>query len=315
MKLAPYYMPTEMLNHAWFTPDTPLVLIDLASADPACSPLHLPPVPVIGIGDEAHPLAAQMDMIVATNDQARKAAENIIGNPHAAALLVQLLRQIEGCAPAHALKMESLAYSVLQGSAEHQAWSDNRAPAAEYPAGHVEAERLDDSLHIILQRPEGFNQIDRIMRDQLREYFELAAIDGEIKSIRLTGAGRCFSMGADLREFGTTRDPATAHQIRLATLPAHAIAACADRLEVHVQGACVGSGLEMAAFAARITASPKAWFQLPELVMGLIPGAGGCVSLSRRIGRAKAAQMILSAERISAQTALAWGLVDALIED
>jgi enoyl-CoA hydratase/carnithine racemase len=89
----------------------------------------------------------------------------------------------------------------------------------------------------------------------------------------------------------------------------------ADRAEifhVHVQGACVGAGLEMAAFAARLIATPEAWFQLPELAMGLIPGAGGCVSVPRRIGRQRAALMFLSGRRINAATALRWGLIDAI---
>jgi enoyl-CoA hydratase len=76
----------------------------------------------------------------------------------------------------------------------------------------------------------------------------------------------------------------------------------------------VGAGLEIAAFAARLTASPNAWFQLPELAMGLIPGAGGCVSVPHRIGRQRATLMMLSGRRISAITALHWGLIDA-IED
>ena len=77
----------------------------------------------------------------------------------------------------------------------------------------------------------------------------------------------------------------------------------------------MGSALEMAAIAGRITASPSAWFQLPELAMGVLPGAGGCVSVSRRIGRQRTALMILSGKRIGAQTALKWGLIDAIIDD
>lgn len=153
------------------------------------------------------------------------------------------------------------------------------------------------------------------MRDALREAFELAALDPEIDRVTLRGLGKAFSVGADLAEFGTTRDPATAHAIRMQTLPAHAIARCADKFEVHIQGACIGAGLEMVAFARRVTAGPRAWFQLPELAMGLIPGAGGCVSVSRRIGRQGAAMMILSGRRIDASAALALGLVDAIMDD
>jgi enoyl-CoA hydratase/carnithine racemase len=91
-----------------------------------------------------------------------------------------------------------------------------------------------------------------------------------------------------------------------------ALVARAGSFSVHVQGACVGAGLEMAAFAARLIATPEAWFQLPELAMGLIPGAGGCVSVPRRIGRQRAALMFLSGRRINAATALRWGLIDAI---
>jgi enoyl-CoA hydratase/carnithine racemase len=70
--------------------------------------------------------------------------------------------------------------------------------------------------------------------------------------------------------------------------------------------------LEIAAFGNRVTATSNAWFQLPELVMGLIPGAGGCVSVPRRIGRQRAALMILSGRRVNAATALHWGLIDAI---
>jgi enoyl-CoA hydratase/carnithine racemase len=68
----------------------------------------------------------------------------------------------------------------------------------------------------------------------------------------------------------------------------------------------------MVAWARRIVAAPDAWFQLPELAMGLLPGAGGCVSISRRIGRQRTALMLLSSKRIPARVALDWGLIDAI---
>jgi enoyl-CoA hydratase/carnithine racemase len=173
-------------------------------------------------------------------------------------------------------------------------------------------ERAGSALHIVLSRPEARNAIDRELRDRLFDAFTIAAVDPDIRSIKLRAVGPVFSMGGDLDEFGTTRDPATAHLIRSRTLPALALTQRADVLEVHVQGACVGAGLEIAAFAGRLTAAPDAWFQLPELSMGLIPGAGGCVSVPRRIGRQRAALMILSGRRINARTALRWGLIDAI---
>lgn len=315
MNLGPYVLPALCFVQPWFRVDHDFVIVDLSQTGPEITALHLPPVPVIGIGAPSHPLAGQLDMLVPTEEAAFRSAQNILANPMAAALLVQLLRRIEKCSVAEGLHLESLTYSVLQGGAEHGSWLGRPREMAAHTKGNICVERRDAQMTIHLDRPDAHNQIDRFMRDQLREAFELGAMDDDIHRISLTGAGRSFSLGADLGEFGSTRDPAAAHLIRLATLPAHAIAACADKLHVHVQGACVGSGLEMAAFARHITATQKAWFQLPELAMGIIPGAGGCVSVTRRIGRAKAAQMILSGQRISALTALEWGLVDALVAD
>jgi enoyl-CoA hydratase/carnithine racemase len=94
--------------------------------------------------------------------------------------------------------------------------------------------------------------------------------------------------------------------------PARTLAACADRVRVELHGACVGAGIELAAFAWRVVAKPDAFFQLPEVTMGLVPGAGGTVSIPRRIGRQRAAYLALSAARLDAETALTWGLVDAI---
>jgi enoyl-CoA hydratase/carnithine racemase len=79
-----------------------------------------------------------------------------------------------------------------------------------------------------------------------------------------------------------------------------------------VHGACAGAGVELPAFAGRVIADPGTTFLLPELAMGLIPGAGGTVSLPRRIGRERTAKLALSGEPIDAKTALDWGLVDEL---
>jgi enoyl-CoA hydratase/carnithine racemase len=289
------------------------VPVDALPVDPTM--VGLPHFPVIGIGDAADPRAAWLDAVVEAPVTADMLAQAIAANPAAAAITVQLLRRIEGLDVETALFQESLAYGVLQSSAEHAAWLNAQPPAAPLPQGRVIADRRDDVLHIRLDRTAARNAIDRDMRDALRELFTLAALDPELRIVRLTGAGKAFCVGADLSEFGTTRDPATAHLIRTQTLPAHAIARCASKLEAHIQGGCVGSGLEMAAFAARISAASNAWFQLPEVGMGIIPGAGGCVSVSRRIGRQRAALMILSGRRINAATALDWGLVDTIMDD
>jgi enoyl-CoA hydratase/carnithine racemase len=92
--------------------------------------------------------------------------------------------------------------------------------------------------------------------------------------------------------------------------PARLMASLASRTEVRLHGACMGAGIELPAFAGRVVADPNAVIALPELSLGLIPGAGGTTSLPRRIGRQRTALLALSGMHLDARTALTWGLVD-----
>lgn len=275
----------------------------------------LPPRPIIGVGDRTHPLARWLDAVVEPPITLDRLARSILANPIAAGICVQLLRSIDRQSVADALLAESLGYGVLQAGAEHRRWLAGRDPPPAAAPGELRVERGGSELVLTLARPEAGNAIDRTLRDALRETFDAAALDSSLARIVLRGEGKAFCLGGDLAEFGTSTDPAKAHAIRMRTLPAHGIARVAHLLWVRVDGACVGAGVEMAAFAVHVAATPRAWFQLPELAMGLIPGAGGCVSLPRRIGRQRAALLMLSGRRIGARTALEWGLIDAIERD
>jgi enoyl-CoA hydratase len=215
------------------------------------------------------------------------------------------------------LLVESMAFATLQGGPEFRAWLAARglcaAPEPE-PEPPIRLDRRGERLCVTLNRPAHRNAVNRAMRDALVEALDLVLVDASLATVELSGAGRCFSVGGDLMEFGQTPDPATAHMIRTIRSPAMALARVGDRLVVRLHGVCVGAGVEFAAFGRHVVARPGASFQLPELGMGLIPGAGGCVSLPRRIGRQHTAWLALSGRRIGARTALAWGLIDA-IED
>jgi enoyl-CoA hydratase/carnithine racemase len=154
------------------------------------------------------------------------------------------------------------------------------------------------------------------MRDALCEALAVAEGDPGVARVQLDGAGPCFSAGGDLDEFGTHADPSTSHVVRSARNAGRQLSHLAERLgpalEARVHGACVGAGVELPAFCGRVVARPDAWFQLPEVSMGLVPGAGGTASLPRRIGRQRTAWLALSGARLAAETALDWGLVDAL---
>ena len=305
---------TLRVGSDWADAWQPLGFVDLQACPADIRIGSLPPFPLIGLGDATHPLAPALDAVVESPISAEALVRQIAGAPRAAALAAQLLRGIEGLPSDRALQFESSCYGLLQGSEEHARWLATRAasPGRSAAAGRVVVDRCGAELHVVLDRPLSRNAIDRVMRDQLVEAFSVAAADPEVRSIKLRALGAAFSVGGDLEEFGTTRDPAMAHLIRSRSLPALSIGARADILDAHVQGACIGAGLEIAALAARLTASSRAFFQLPELSMGLIPGAGGCVSVARRIGRQRTLLMILSGRRINAQTALRWGLIDAI---
>jgi len=317
MDLGKYTLDARRLSPGEAVWEGPLVFIDLSAAGPEPGAISLPPCPVVGIGDPAHSLAESLDAVIEAPADAASIVRQVLAQPLAAAVIAQLLRILPVLSLEAGLTAESLGYAMLQCSAGHREWMAGRkaASAATTGEGRVALGRDGPVLSVTLDRPEAGNAIDRAMRDALYEALALAAIDPEIERVELRGEGKAFSLGAQLSEFGTTTDPATAHSIRCRTLPARQAIRCAGKLEAHVHGACVGAGLELAAFARRITATRNAWFQLPELAMGILPGAGGCVSLTRRIGRQRAALMILSGKRLNARQALGWGLVDALVDE
>lgn len=251
--------------------------------------------------------------------------------PFASVALVQLLRLSCGGDIRDAVVAESFAYSALQAGPEFAAWLDdhrrrraaraNRQPTPPTPppvgAGPAEqpavlVERHGSVLTVILNRPGRHNAVNTGLRDGLVAAFRLAALDDDLTGIRLGGAGPSFSSGGDLTEFGSLPDPGRAHAVRTSRSIPLNLLACGVPATAYVHGLCIGAGAELPAFCTRVIAAPDATFRLPEIAMGLVPGAGGTASLPRRIGRHRATHLILSGEPIGAEQALAWGLVDAI---
>ena len=238
--------------------------------------------------------------------------------PMAAAICDDVLHAVDPSAPAIAgVITESLAYSTLQGGPEFARWLAERGPArSPNIAEPVLAERDGDTLRVRFNRPARHNAFSNDARAALLEALDVARHDKSVRGVVLTGNGPSFCSGGDLAEFGSFADPATAHLARTRHSPALVLdeltarfgRAC--RAEVH--GQVLGSGLEMAAFCGWVVAHPDAMLGLPELALGLIPGAGGTVSITRRIGRWRTAYLVLSGHTIDAATALKWGLVDEL---
>lgn len=301
--------------------EPPWLLVDAADGDGpdgACTEwLRALSVPVIAIGGTAD-WAQATDLAAPDMKAVTSVLAGISHAPLAASVLVRTLRTSQGLPVESALHLESLAYATLQGGAEFQRWlgtARGRRAATIGEAGPaVRVEREGADLKLVLNRPDSRNAMTVEMRDALCEALQLALADTGVEHIVLSARGKCFSTGGDLAEFGTAPDAATAHVVRSLALPGRLLAACAARTEVHVHGACIGSGIELPAFAGRIVSTHDAWFQLPELKYGLIPGGGGTVSIARRIGRQRLAWLALSGRRIDAVTALEWGLVDALAD-
>lgn len=240
--------------------------------------------------------------------------EVIEAQPVAAAVAAQILRSSLALPFDQALALESLGYSMLQAADGFRAWrAANPAPARDdQDEPRVAVSRQGETLAIRLTRAGAHNAVDARMRDALCEALEFALIDPDQGQVLLSGEGRVFSEGGDLGEFGTFGDPGHAHLVRTLRSPAALVHRLGARATAKLHGACIGAGIEIPAAAARVVAKRHAWFRLPEVGMGLIPGAGGTVTIPRRIGRQRACFMSISGLDIRVSTALDWGLVDAV---
>jgi enoyl-CoA hydratase/carnithine racemase len=236
--------------------------------------------------------------------------------PQSAAICDDVLRSINPAGPTRAgVVTESLAYSTLQSGPEFARWLAERGPATvPRSPDPVRADREVGHLHVRFNRPQRHNAFSIDMRGALLEALDVALLDPSVTQVTLTGNGPSFCSGGDLAEFGTFADPATAHLARTRHSPALVLGELTERLGRHcravVHGRVLGSGLEMAAFCGWVQSRPDAVFGLPELSLGLIPGAGGTVSVTGRIGRWRTAYLVLSGQTIDATTALQWGLID-----
>jgi hypothetical protein len=299
-----------------------VTLIDLdagAGSDVAPHPVRAgAPGIVVGLTADArphdHPGALACDAVLPHRDHALldQLLATVAAAPLAARAFVVHMRGAPRPLEA-GLDAESSVYSALQAGPEFAAWRARRPVRPREPLGEpVRLQRAGPTLTITLHRPEVRNALNTAMRDALVEAFALPALDPSIEAVHLRGAGESFCAGGDLDEFGTFPDPATAHRVRLRQSVGRAIDAVADRVTAHLHGACAGSGIELPAFAGRVMAAPSTRLSLPELSLGLIPGAGGTVSVTRRIGRLRTTRLGLTGESLDVATALDWGLVDGI---
>ncbi|MCD4524206.1 enoyl-CoA hydratase/isomerase family protein [Nocardioides sp. cx-173] len=237
-------------------------------------------------------------------------------SPRATRVLAGLLPLTAHASVAEGLTAESLAYSMLMAGPEFARWLEGRArkPGAEPVGEPVVVERHGHELLVLLNRPERHNAFSRDVRDGLAEAFDLVAADPTITAVTLRGAGRSFCSGGDLDEFGLSADPTIAHLIRTDRSVAARLHRVRERVTVVLHGACVGAGIEIASYAGTVVARSDARILLPELGMGLVPGAGGTVGVTRRIGPWRTAYLAMSGRPLPLAAARRWGLVDEVRE-
>lgn len=179
--------------------------------------------------------------------------------------------------------------------------------------GHVETWTLN--------RPDSRNPIsDDDMVAAIVDAVDAANANPEVRVVILTGAGKAFSAGGDVKKM---RDRAgmfggKPHQIRNGyRYGIQQIPLALHRLDVPliaaVNGPAVGAGCDLTAMADMRIASETAWFAESFVKLGIIPGDGGAWFLPRLVGPARAAEMTLTGDRVDAKTALEWGLVSRVV--
>jgi hypothetical protein len=287
---------------------------------------------LIGVGDPAPGWSAVLDQLTCTvgagggspdpriirtpsvPDTIARLAEAVEAAPETAAAVAWLLR-IAGSLPiGDALVAEALAHAALRAGPEHTAWAADRPAIPHRPPTDpvVYADRIGDRLMLTLNRPQRHNALDPAVRTALVEHLTAAVDDPAVGSLVLTGTGASFSGAASPP---LTESPDTP-LLRCEQRPGALLYRCAERLGpdavVRLHGSVLGDGLELAAFAGWVVAEPDTVLGLWGVATGLVPGAGGTVSVTRRVGRWRAAYLALSGARLDTRTAHAWGLVDEI---
>ncbi|MFT3717087.1 enoyl-CoA hydratase/isomerase family protein, partial [Pseudorhodoferax sp.] len=167
--------------------------------------------------------------------------------------------------------------------------------------------RHGEVLCITLANPP-VNAISTAVRRELKEAVEAADADAGVQAILIVGEGANFLAGADIREFGKPLQPPSLPEV------CNRIEDCGKPVVAAIRGAALGGGLEIALAAHYRVALPDAKFGLPEVQLGLMPGAGGTVRAPRLVGAQAALDLMLSGRHVKAGEAVSLGLVDRVAE-
>jgi 2-(1,2-epoxy-1,2-dihydrophenyl)acetyl-CoA isomerase len=173
---------------------------------------------------------------------------------------------------------------------------------------------------IELARPESMNAWNKQFGLDLRQAVERVAQDDDVRAVCVTGAGRGFSSGADLRDISDERDADGRPDVyKVLTERYHPIITGLREMPkpvvAAVNGAAVGIGLSLALAADLVVAKESAYFLLAFTNIGLVPDGGSSLFVPERVGFTRAIEMAMLGERIAAPQALEWGLINQVVAD
>jgi 3-hydroxyacyl-CoA dehydrogenase len=175
------------------------------------------------------------------------------------------------------------------------------------PTSPVRVERIDAVAVVTIDNPP-VNALSQAVRRELLRAFEALADDTGVSGIVLIGAGRDFVAGADIREMDRAPIEPSLPEVILA------MEACRQPIVAAISGNALGGGFELALACDRRIAAPTSTVGLPEVKLGIIPGAGATQRLPRLVGTARAIGLIAAGRRVGASEALSLGLVDRVVE-
>ena len=166
---------------------------------------------------------------------------------------------------------------------------------------------------LTLSREDRSNALSRQMLSELGQKTREAIADPAVRAIIVTGKGtRAFCAGADLKERTTMDDDAVREQLAAYRAEFGVLDRSPKPVIAAINGVALGGGLELALACDLRVATSHVILALPETSLGIIPGAGGTQRLPRLLGEARAKELILLGRRLTAEEALAWGLVNCV---
>ena len=186
------------------------------------------------------------------------------------------------------------------------------------PRETVELEVSDGAARIVLNRPDSLNSWNEQFGIELREVVEEVSADDAVRAVMITGAGRAFSSGADLKEQRSGGDGLPDLSRRLKEIYHPIILGIREMPKpvlASVNGPAVGIGCSLALTCDLILAAQSSYFLLAFVNIGLVPDGGSTALLPARAGMARTVEMGMLGERIPAEQALEWGIVNRVFPD